>query len=325
MRSRARLTIASAIAVVCGAAALIAVLAGGGIHGVSAAITGADGADGQAVRYFPAGTDLGGRKVKNLKGKQYKQYVKGTKVGVKCQAWGVLAGESYIWDKTTDGLWVPDYNVKTGTTLFVPGMPRCDRDRPSAGPGTGKPIFTDPRCGTAGAKHGRWWSTTEPAVRKAKGSTRGTSKAKVERVIKAALSQTGKKLPYSWGAGGLAGPSCGGEKNHIRENVDDYDRYGYDCSGFTAYAFWKGAGKNIGVATGSQVKSGTKVAYKNLRRGDLIFWESHPGTTDHVALYLGKGKIVEAKWPRTTTSVHVRTFKRSKEAGLSPYAIRVFR
>ncbi len=46
-------------------------------------------------------------------------------------------GGSDIWDHTTDNLWVPDEYVKTGTTGFVKGLPRCDTNglRPGGGDG----------------------------------------------------------------------------------------------------------------------------------------------------------------------------------------------
>ncbi|MFI0447866.1 NlpC/P60 family protein [Actinomadura sp. 6N118] len=319
MKQRARLIIASAIAIACATAALIAVVLSTGNNSATAGnVSNAD-----AAREFPTTAALGGLKVKDLKAKSYKQYPKGTKIKIKCQAWGTLAYESYVWDKTTDNLWIPDHYVKTGYSKFVPDIPKCDNDKPTAGPGYGKPVFEDPRCLQPGAHHGR---QSRAAARKVKGSTKGTSKQKVERVISAALSQTGKKIPYSWGGGGLGGPSCGNPKNHFRESADDYNRYGYDCSGFTAYAFWKGAGKDIGPATGFQFTKGEKVSYKNLRRGDMIFWGGGENgwKTTHVAIYLGKGKIVEAKWPRTTTSVHVRKFTKSAEKNLAAHAIRVF-
>ncbi|MFG2002404.1 C40 family peptidase [Spirillospora sp. NPDC048911] len=320
MKRRAQLIIASAMAITCGAAALLALVLSTVTDSATAGNVGAAADD---PREFPATKAIGGHKVKDLKATRYKQYARGAKIRIKCQAWGTLAYESYIWDKTTDGFWVPDHYVKTGHSKFVPGVPKCDDDKPTAGPGHGKPVFEDPRCAEAGAVHGRQGKAAASSV---KGSAEGTSEQKIERVVAAALSQTGKNLPYSWGGGGLGGPSCGNPKGHFRESADDYNRYGYDCSGLTAYAFWKGAGKDIGPATGFQITKGEKVSYKELRRGDLIFWGggSYGWKTTHVALYLGKDKIVEAQWPRTTTSVRVRDFDRSAEKNLAAHAIRVF-
>ncbi|MFU8873842.1 peptidase inhibitor family I36 protein [Micromonospora sp. SL4-19] len=135
------------------------------------------------------------------------------------------------------------------------------------------------------------------------GDTGGSSSEKVERVIDAALSQTGKGYSYSWGAGGKSGPSYG--ICCSPSGYDDRNRYGYDCSGLTEYAFWQGAGIDIGGYTGIQQHKGTVVSMSSIRRGDLIFWGSPGGSTAHVAIYLGNGQMVEASWPRNSTSVHV--------------------
>lgn len=84
--------------------------------------------------------------------------------------------------------------------------------------------------------------------------------------------------------------------------------YGYDCSGLTLHAFWKGAGVDIGDATPQQYQKGKKVSTEHLKRGDLIFWGNgdNAASTKHVAIYLGKGKVVEAAPPRTKNSVHVK-------------------
>ncbi|MFC4336359.1 peptidase inhibitor family I36 protein [Salininema proteolyticum] len=135
------------------------------------------------------------------------------------------------------------------------------------------------------------------------GDTGGSGSEKIERVIDAALSQTGKGLTYSWGAGGKSGPSYG--ICCSPSGYDDRNRYGYDCSGLTQYAFWQGAGIDIGGYTGSQQYSGTVVSMGNIKRGDMIFWGTPGGGTTHVAIYLGNGQMVESSWPRTSTSVHV--------------------
>lgn len=61
-------------------------------------------------------------------------------------------------------------------------------------------------------------------------------------VVGAARSQIG--YPYSWGGGGKGGPSYG-----IGRGAGTY---GYDCSGLTEYAWWKGARKSIGGTTYEQ-------------------------------------------------------------------------
>lgn len=81
----------------------------------------------------------------------------------------------------------------------------------------------------------------------------------------------------------------------------------FDCSGLTSQAY-KHAGISIGRTTYEQVKQGKAVSKKDLQPGDLIF----PSPSyDHVQMYTGNGKIVEAGTPRTgvrnsvVTSVYV--------------------
>jgi hypothetical protein len=54
------------------------------------------------------------------------KYPNGSTIYVLCQTPGDAIYGSAIWDKTTDGLYVPDYYVSTGSAGYVPGLPRCD-------------------------------------------------------------------------------------------------------------------------------------------------------------------------------------------------------
>jgi cell wall-associated NlpC family hydrolase len=69
----------------------------------------------------------------------------------------------------------------------------------------------------------------------------------------------------------------------------DYNRYGFDCSGYTLYAYWYGAGRRL--------------PYSQRKPGDLIFWFSG-GVPVHVAIYLGDNEMLEAAPPRGSGSVH---------------------
>ena len=251
---------------------------------------------------YPTETDLDGRNTKLISAAAVKVYPSGSTINIACQAYGESAYGSYIWDKTSDGLWVTDFYVKTGTSGFISNMPRCDNDPPTGGPTTGG----SSTCDTAG--HGR---NSGPA-----GSTAGTSAEKIQRVLDLAEHETTLPLSYSWGAGGKGGPDCG-----IAElspsGYNDYNRYGFDCSGFTQYIFWAGAGVSIGDNTNSQSVEGTQVSYSNVQKSDLLFWGS-PGSTDHVAIYIGNGQIIEAVPPRGTNSVHVPSIY-----GSHAYAIRM--
>ena len=48
-----------------------------------------------------------------------KTYAKDTKVTLKCQTTGTSIDGDSLWDETSDGCYVADYYVKTGTTGYV--------------------------------------------------------------------------------------------------------------------------------------------------------------------------------------------------------------
>ncbi|MFC9228509.1 NlpC/P60 family protein [Streptomyces decoyicus] len=102
------------------------------------------------------------------------------------------------------------------------------------------------------------------------GSTGGSSSAKAEKALAFARAQTGK--PYVWGA---TGPSS------------------YDCSGLTKAA-WKAAGVDLPRTTWDQVKVGQRIATKDLKPGDLVFFYDD---ISHVGMYIGGGKMIHAPHP----------------------------
>lgn len=102
------------------------------------------------------------------------------------------------------------------------------------------------------------------------GSTGGSSSTQAEKALAFARSQMGK--PYVWGA---TGPSS------------------YDCSGLTQAA-WKAAGVNLPRTTWDQVKAGQRVATKDLKPGDLVFFYDD---ISHVGMYIGGGKMIHAPHP----------------------------
>ncbi|MGA5466226.1 NlpC/P60 family peptidoglycan endopeptidase RipB [Mycobacterium sp. NPDC050041] len=127
----------------------------------------------------------------------------------------------------------------------------------------------------------------------------------VEYAIRRGASQMG--VPYSWGGGKPNGPSRGIDSGA--------NTVGFDCSGFTQFSF-AGVGVLIPKYSGDQYDTGRKVPVAQARRGDLLFWG--PGGTQHVAIYLGNGQLLEAASSKGRVSVNpLRT------AGLQPYATRI--
>jgi cell wall-associated NlpC family hydrolase len=127
----------------------------------------------------------------------------------------------------------------------------------------------------------------------------------IEYAIRRAGSQMG--VPYSWGGGSLTGPSAGVD--------DDAGKIGYDCSGLTRYAF-AGVGVQIPKYSGDQYNTGRPIPPSQAKRGDLIFYG--PGGSQHVAIFLGGGKMLEA----SSAAGHV-TVSPVRTAGMSPHLSRM--
>jgi cell wall-associated NlpC family hydrolase len=77
--------------------------------------------------------------------------------------------------------------------------------------------------------------------------------------------------------------------------------FAFDCSGFTSTVY-KSRGVVIPRDAGAQANRGSPVARNRLRRGDLIFY-ARSGRIHHVALYVGGGRMIEAR--RTGTRVRI--------------------
>jgi cell wall-associated NlpC family hydrolase len=89
--------------------------------------------------------------------------------------------------------------------------------------------------------------------------------------VQAAESQLG--VPYVWG----------GETPGV----------GFDCSGLTAWA-WGQVGVPLPHYSGAQMADSTPVPVSDLQPGDLLFYG--PGGSDHVAMYVGGGSMIEAPY-----------------------------
>lgn len=127
----------------------------------------------------------------------------------------------------------------------------------------------------------------------------------IEHVIRRAGTQLG--VPYSWGGGTLEGPSRG-----INQGAGTV---GFDCSGLTRYAF-AGVGIVLPRYSGDQYDAGRKVAPSEAKRGDLLFWG--PGGSQHEAIYLGGGRMLEAQ--QTGVPIKVSPVRTS---GMTPYVVRI--
>jgi cell wall-associated NlpC family hydrolase len=126
-----------------------------------------------------------------------------------------------------------------------------------------------------------------------------------EYVIKRGMAVMG--TPYSWGGGNAAGASRGIDSGA--------DTVGFDCSGLMLYMF-AGVGIKLDHYSGSQYNAGRKIPSSQMRRGDMIFYG--PNASQHVAMYLGDGQMLEAPYTGSTVKISpVRT------SGMTPYVTRL--
>jgi len=132
-----------------------------------------------------------------------------------------------------------------------------------------------------------------------------------QRAIDRAMSQVG--VQYVWGGGTGRGPSTG-----IPDAFgSSLDRLGFDCSGLMLYAF-NGVGVSLPRVSRNQYDAGRKVPVSDLRPGDMVFYQNGGGPIHHVAMYVGREKMIEA--PYTGASVRVVPLRTK---GLLPQAARV--
>ncbi|HEY5856187.1 MAG TPA: NlpC/P60 family protein [Aldersonia sp.] len=140
-----------------------------------------------------------------------------------------------------------------------------------------------------------------------------TGPAAIEIVVNRGLSQLG--VQYAWGGGDEDGPSRGIKDGGVGDAHGDYKKVGFDCSGLMIYAF-AGVGISLPHYSGYQYTSGKQVPVSQRKRGDMLFWGS--GGSQHVALYLGNGQMLEA--PQSGDVVKISPVR---EGGIMPYAVRL--
>jgi cell wall-associated NlpC family hydrolase len=108
-----------------------------------------------------------------------------------------------------------------------------------------------------------------PAFRRPDRTQVTSDRARAGRAVAFALGQRGK--PYRWGA---AGPQA------------------FDCSGLT-WAAWRAVGVTIPRTAAGQLAALPRVRGR-LRPGDLVIYRSTGPTGRHVAMVVGRGRMVEA-------------------------------
>ena len=93
-------------------------------------------------------------------------------------------------------------------------------------------------------------------------------------LVRVALNQKGDRY-----VGGASGPNA------------------FDCSGFTMWVYKTALGKYLPHYSGAQMNKARRVGRKHLKPGDLLFFG--PGGSQHVSMYIGKGRMIHATNPRS--------------------------
>lgn len=73
---------------------------------------------------------------------------------------------------------------------------------------------------------------------------------------------------------------------------------GADCSGFVLSVFKK-FGVKLSRTAAAQSTHGTKIKASELQPGDLVFYGNASGSINHVALYIGGGRVIHASSPKS--------------------------
>lgn len=136
--------------------------------------------------------------------------------------------------------------------------------------------------------------------------------AAAERAVAVACEQVGKGVWYTWGGG--HGPVPGATYGQVDPtdpaSEHDPERLGFDCSGLVRYAYAQATGSDPldGVASAQYYTHRAAARFTAaqglapLLPGDLLVW----GTSrdlHHIALYLGAGKMAEARQSGTKLMV----------------------
>lgn len=87
---------------------------------------------------------------------------------------------------------------------------------------------------------------------------------------------------------------------------------GFDCSGLLQYT-WAKVGVSIPRTTYAQWQAGRSVKRSQLRPGDAVFFHAGPSGPEHVGMFIGGGRFIEA--PHSGATVRI-----SKLAGRKDYA-----
>ncbi|GGE23582.1 hypothetical protein GCM10011571_27110 [Marinithermofilum abyssi] len=93
-----------------------------------------------------------------------------------------------------------------------------------------------------------------------------------------------------------------------QRHLNDQYQYGaegpnrFDCSGFTSFVFQQN-GYSLPRSSSQQAAAGASVAAQELRKGDLLFFDTSGSGVSHVAIYMGDDRMIHATNPETDVTV----------------------
>ena len=82
---------------------------------------------------------------------------------------------------------------------------------------------------------------------------------------------------------------------------------GFDCSGLVGHAFEEAWGLELPRTTRALAHAGKAVRFKDLRPGDLVFYNTRGRPYSHVGIYIGEGRFVHA--PRRGAKVRIESLE----------------
>lgn len=101
-------------------------------------------------------------------------------------------------------------------------------------------------------------------------------------------------MPYSWGGGDAHGPTLGSPYGNGLLGRFDARFRGFDCSGLVQYA-WAPYRRMPHHAAAQRAAAGRfHPSLDQLQPGDLLFFSAGGPVPDHVAIYAGDGKVIQA-------------------------------
>lgn len=128
------------------------------------------------------------------------------------------------------------------------------------------------------------------------------------KLLKLADQAVANATPYAWGGGNIHGTGQGttqwdtsGDALYSRDDL----KKGFDCSSLVQYLHYQATGKDIGRTTHDQLNNGlTPIKETDKQIGDLGYRGNN-----HVVMYVGNNKIVEAPTSGGTVSYRTLTDK----------------